>query len=52
MFNALQQFLDDASGIIWGPATLVLLLGAGLYLTLGLRAIPWRKTGAAFRLLW
>lgn len=52
MLDALQQFLGAASGIIWGPLTLVLLLGAGVYLTLGLRAIPWRKTGAAFRMLW
>lgn len=52
MLDAIQQFLNQASGIIWGPVTLVLLLGTGLYLTLGLRAVPWRKTGTAFRLLW
>jgi len=31
---------------------LVLLLGTGVYLTLGLRAMPWRQLIASFRLLW
>jgi AGCS family alanine or glycine:cation symporter len=52
MLDAIKEFLNAASGIIWGPMTLVLLLGAGIYLTLGLRAMPWRKTPAAFALLW
>ena len=52
MLEMIQDFLNTASGIIWGPVTLVLLLGAGLYLTIGLKAMPWRKTVTAFRLLW
>lgn len=31
---------------------LVLLLGVGLYLTLGLRLLPWRRIPTAFALLW
>jgi len=50
MLDAVKEFLNTASGIIWGPLTL--LLGAGTYLTLGLRAMPWRRTPAAFALLW
>ncbi len=52
MLDGIQHFLNEASAIIWGPAMLVLLLGAGVYLTIGLKAMPWRKTLAAFGLLW
>ncbi len=52
MLDATQNILNSVSGFIWGPVMLVLLLGAGLYLTLGLRAMPWRKLGTAFGLLW
>ncbi len=31
---------------------LVMLFGVGLYLTFGLHAMPWRKLGAACKLLW
>jgi AGCS family alanine or glycine:cation symporter len=48
----MEQALNAASGIIWGPLTLVLLLGVGVYLTVGLRAMPWRRTPRAFRELW
>ncbi|RFC66027.1 sodium:alanine symporter family protein [Fulvimarina endophytica] len=49
---AFESFLNTISGIIWGPITLVLLLGTGLYLTIGLRALPWRRIGTGFSLLW
>ena len=48
----LEQFLNTLSGIIWGPFMLMLLVGVGIYLTIGLRAIPWRKLGYSFQLLW
>jgi AGCS family alanine or glycine:cation symporter len=50
--TALTDLLNTASGIIWGPVMLVLLLGTGVFLTLGLRAMPWRHLLEAFRLLW
>ena len=46
--NLLSQF----SGIIWGPAMLVLLVGTGVYLTLGLRFMPLRRLGYGLRMLW
>lgn len=49
---ALTEFLNTASGIIWGPIMLVLLLGTGIYLTIGLKAMPWRYLGNGFQLLW
>ena len=48
----LEDILDLANDIIWGPVMLALLLGVGVYLTMGLKAMPWRKTGTAFALLW
>ncbi|MEN8133764.1 MAG: sodium:alanine symporter family protein [Pseudomonadota bacterium] len=50
--DVLENFLNTASGIIWGPVMLVFLLGVGVYLTVGLRAMPWRKIGYAFVQLW
>ncbi|WP_455217307.1 alanine:cation symporter family protein, partial [Kaarinaea lacus] len=50
--SALNNFLSAASGFIWGPVMLVLLLGTGIYLTIGLRAMPWRHLVTGFQLLW
>ena len=50
--GALESFLNTLSGIIWGPVMLTLLVGVGIYLTIGLRAIPWRRVGYSFCLLW
>lgn len=35
--------LQRLSDILWGPATLALLLGTGLCLTVRLRFLPWRR---------
>jgi AGCS family alanine or glycine:cation symporter len=42
--EALTSLLNTLSSFIWGPFTLVLILGVGAYLTIGLKFIPWRKT--------
>ena len=41
----LNTLLGQLSNFIWGPVMLTLLLGVGVYLTLGLKLIPWRKIG-------
>ncbi|BAZ93349.1 Na+/alanine symporter [Thiohalobacter thiocyanaticus] len=46
------NLLSDLSGIIWGPAMLVLLVGTGVYLTLGLKFMPLRRLGYGLRMLW
>ncbi|WP_404313321.1 sodium:alanine symporter family protein [Agrococcus terreus] len=47
----LQDFLDGASGFIWGPFLLIpLLLGTGLYLTIRLGGLQFRTLGRALRL--
>ena len=51
--ETLQTLLNQLSGIIWGEYVLIPLLGlAGIYLTIGLRAMPWLSIPRAFRLLW
>ncbi len=37
---------------VWGPVTILLLVGTGLYLTIGLAFMPIRKLGTGFKLLW
>ena len=50
--ETLNNFLNATSGIIWGPIMLTLLVGVGIYLTVGLRAITWRRLTYSLRLLW
>ena len=51
--QSLQDLLDKLAGIIWGQYLLIPLLAiVGIYLTLGLRAIIWRRVGTAFITLW
>jgi len=47
-----ESALNTLSSWVWGPVMLALLVGVGIYLTIGLRALPWRNTPQAFRLLW
>ena len=50
--QTLEQILNQVSSFIWGPVMLALLLGVGIFLTIGLRAMPWRKAPSAFMILW
>lgn len=47
-----NQVLSQVSGIVWGPAMLMLLVGTGVFLTVGMRLMPLRKIGYGFGLLW
>ncbi|MGB8275802.1 MAG: amino acid carrier protein, partial [Alphaproteobacteria bacterium] len=47
----IETFLSEVSGFVWGPVMLALLLGTGVYLTVGLRFIPVRKLAYAVGLL-
>ncbi len=46
-----SSILTSLSNFIWGPVMLALLLGVGVYLSLGLKFMPWRKLGHGFALL-
>lgn len=51
--QTLQIYLDKASGFIWSEYLLIPLLTlCGIYLTIGLKCMPWRQIPQAFCLLW
>jgi len=50
--ETIKALVGDLNGIVWGVPMLVLILGTGLFLTLGLRAMPLRRIGYGFRMLW
>ena len=49
--EAINSILNTLSSFIWGPVMLTLLLGVGVYLSIGLKLMPWRKIGHGFKLL-
>lgn len=44
--------LEAINHVVWGPGMLVLLIGTGLYLTIGLRFLTFRKIHTGFINLW
>ena len=50
--KAVDDFLNQLSAVVWGPAMLAFLLGVGIFLTIGLKAFPWRYTVKSFVMLW
>ncbi|MCZ6804824.1 MAG: sodium:alanine symporter family protein [Proteobacteria bacterium] len=49
----LQDKLNTLSGIIWGEYLLIPLLAiVGIFLTIGLQAMPWRQLPLALQTLW
>ena len=48
----MTEIIEAINNLAWGPPMLVLLLGAGLYLSLGMRFFTIRKIPDAIRLLW
>ena len=51
----LQQVVDFVKAInevVWGVPMLVMILGVGLFLSLGLKLMPVLKLGTGFKLLW
>ncbi|MEX2473669.1 alanine/glycine:cation symporter family protein [Marinobacter sp.] len=50
--EAIESFVGTINGLVWGPPMLVMILGVGLFLSLGLKLMPILKLGAGFRLMW
>ncbi|WP_299734443.1 sodium:alanine symporter family protein [uncultured Endozoicomonas sp.] len=50
--EAINSFISQVNGIVWGPVMLVLILGTGLFLMLGLKLMPILKLGTGFKLMW
>jgi len=50
--EAIENILGQINSLVWGPPMLVLILGVGLFLSLGLKLMPMLKLGAGIRLMW
>lgn len=49
--ESLTTLIKQLNSLVWGPPMLVLILGVGLFLTVGLKLMPLFRLGTAFRLL-
>ena len=47
----MEAIITQINAVAWGPAMLILLLGTGIFLTLGLGFMTFRRIPTAFRLL-
>lgn len=50
--EAITEFVGLVNGFVWGTPMLVMILGVGLFLSLGLKLMPIFKLGTGFKLLW
>ncbi|MDP5146997.1 sodium:alanine symporter family protein [Shewanella sp. ULN5] len=50
--EAVTSFVSTINGIVWGIPMLVMILGVGLFLSIGLKLMPILKLGTGFKLLW
>jgi AGCS family alanine or glycine:cation symporter len=48
----MEAILNSVSEFLWGPVMLALLLGVGVFLTLGLKGFCWLKMPFALQMLW
>ncbi len=48
----LNSLLTQFNGLVWGKPMLVMILGTGVFLTIGLKFMPLLSLGKGFRLLW
>lgn len=46
------NLIEQLNNIVWGPIMLLLILGTGLVLMIGLKAMPIAKIGYGFKMLW
>jgi AGCS family alanine or glycine:cation symporter len=49
--EGIVEFLHQVSSVLWTPVLLLLLLGTGLFLTIGLRFMPLRRIGYGVRMV-
>ena len=49
--EAINHLISSVNAFAWGPPMLTMLGLVGIFLTIGLRFLPWRKIPYAFRLL-
>ena len=49
--TTINDIVTAISNFVWGPVMLVFLLGTGIFLTIGLRFLSWRKLPLAMKLV-
>jgi len=50
--EGITEFVKIINGFVWGVPMLVMILGVGLFLSVGLKLMPILKLGTGFKLLW
>ncbi|MCJ8301250.1 sodium:alanine symporter family protein [Shewanella sp.] len=50
--EGITEFVSMINGFVWGVPMLVMILGVGLFLSVGLKLMPILKLGTGFKLLW
>lgn len=50
--DTLKTYIEHLNGVVWGPVMLALILGVGLWLSLGLKGITIRRLPQSFNNLW
>jgi len=50
--ESLASLISAINSLVWGVPMLVMILGVGVFLTVGLKLMPIVKLGAGFKLLW
>ncbi|WP_144821089.1 alanine/glycine:cation symporter family protein [Marinobacter piscensis] len=50
--EAIENIIGTVNELVWGPPMLVLILGVGLFLSLGLKLMPMLNIGSGFRQMW
>ena len=48
----ITEFIGQVNAIVWGVPMLVLILGVGMFLTIGLKFMPILNIVSAFKLMW
>lgn len=49
--DTLVNLLNTINGVVWGPPMLILILGVGLFLSVGLKMMPILRIGTGFQLM-
>ena len=52
MVDTSSQIISYINALLWGAPMLILILGVGVFLTIGLSLLPVRKINHAFTLMW
>ncbi|MGZ9899439.1 alanine/glycine:cation symporter family protein [Shewanella gaetbuli] len=50
--EAVTSIVNWINGVVWGIPMLLMILGVGLFLSIGLKLMPILKLGTGFKLLW